>query len=132
MEVYNKFLKLIENKLGKESTDSEQLNIFCKILFGNKFRGVYAYDQPIKLEKGESAIFNLDTSDKPGSHWVAVCKSNRYITYDSFGRNIKKISNSLFTEKDREQEYTENNCGQRCIAFLCVWYSTNDKIALSI
>ena len=48
------------------------------------------------------------------------------------GRNIKKISNSLFTEKDREQGYTENNCGQRCIAFLCVWYSTNDKIALSI
>ena len=41
MEVYNKFLKLIENKLGKESTDSEQLNIFCKILFGNKFRGIY-------------------------------------------------------------------------------------------
>jgi hypothetical protein len=132
MEVYNKFLKLIEIKLGKESTDSEQLNIFCKILFGNKFRGVYAYDQPIKLEKGESAIFNLDTSDKPGSHWVAVCKSNRYITYDSFGRNIKKIRGSLFTEKDKEQEYTENNCGQRCIAFLCVWYSTNDKIALSI
>ncbi len=74
MEVYNKFLKLIENKLGKESTDSEQLNNFCKILFGNKFRGVYAYDQPIKLEKGESAIFNLDTSDKPGSHGLLFVK----------------------------------------------------------
>jgi hypothetical protein len=131
MEVYNKILKLIENKLGKESTDSEQFNNFCKILFGNKFRGGYAYDQPIKFEKGESAI---DTSDKPGSHWVAVCKSNRYITYDSFRRNIKKIRGSLFsnTEEDREQEYTEKNCGQRCIAFLCVWYSMNDKVALSI
>ena len=33
MEVYNKFLKLIENKLGKESTDSKQLNIFCNLTY---------------------------------------------------------------------------------------------------
>ena len=31
MEVYNKFLKLIENKIGKESTDSEQLNIVINL-----------------------------------------------------------------------------------------------------
>lgn len=36
------------------------------------------------------------------------------------------------TEDDREQEYDENNCGQRCIAWLCVWNSIGDKTALSI
>jgi hypothetical protein len=35
--------------------------------------------------------------------WVATGKSQRYITYDSFGRTIKKNKRQLMTEDDREQ-----------------------------
>jgi len=42
----------------------------------------------------------------PGEHWIA-CYNN--YTYDSFGRDASQ---------DAEQEESEDDCGQRCIAWL--------------
>ena len=80
------------------------------------------------------AIFNLDKRNQPGSHWCAVVKDKRhYIIYDSFGRTIPlKQKNNIMTDKDAEQDITEQNCGQRCIAWLVVVAVKGINTALTI
>ena len=71
----------------------------------------------------------LDNSIEPGSHWVALAKLNKNesIIYDSFGRGYTQIIPKLRysgngriinTDDDAEQTIYENNCGQRCLAWL--------------
>ena len=134
--IYNYILKNITRKfLGNKSTYTDDLNIFCKKLFNDKFMGVYPADKIKKLtNKKPYMILNLDKSGMSGSHWVAVVKNNnKTLFYDSFGRsykkimpNIKKSNNKKIynTELDKEQENEEKDCGARCCAFLCVvdWF----------
>ena len=70
----------------------------------------------------------------PGSHWCAVVKDKKYyIIYDSFGRDIKlKQKINIMTEDDAEQDINEQNCGQRCVAWLVVVAVKGIKIALTI
>ena len=59
-----------------------------------QFIGVFPKDHmykaiaEIKPKSKNGFILNLDTSDKPGSHWVAVFADPKSVEYfDSFGRN---------------------------------------------
>ena len=72
------------------------------------------------------AIVNLDKHDMPGSHWVAMADS---MVYDSFGRDVGLGET---TERDVEQGRREDNCGQRCVAFLCVYHAYGPEIAYFI
>jgi len=137
---YDRIVKIIVKKVGhNKSTFSDKLNKLGKELFGtNKFKGVYSYDKiPSKndFKINESCIFNLDPQTKPGSHWCALyfSKNKKFILYDSFGRNIqipnKKV---IHTEKDAEQIPSEDNCGQRCLAWLFLLYKHGLKYALEI
>ena len=113
-------------------TGEDELRKAGKHLFGSKFRGVIARDEltvPRMLRSGESCILNLDKRNQPGSHWIAIVKDTEFITYDSFGR---KLTNSRHTEDDAEQHIIEENCGQRCLAWLCVYYKYGGKCALMI
>lgn len=134
---YNHYLKLIQSKYGNKETSSSELKKIGKRLFKNKFVGVFPSDRIPKMQNNQYAIVNLDSSDQAGSHWVSIAKSNKGIhIYDSFGRKVKKILPSLKQsgngtifepEADVEQSQESENCGQRCLASLCVYDNFGHK-----
>ena len=82
-------------------------------------------------------VFNLDTHDKPGSHWVAMfCDMNKKGIYywDSYGyqapRQVKKLMKRLkkqgqdlnidfkIKENDVRHQYKNSECGVYCINFI--------------
>ena len=54
------------------------------------FKGVFTRDQlPKKIGNKEAGIVNLNTSNEPGSHWVAYFRDgSKKIYFDSFGQVI--------------------------------------------
>ena len=134
MEFYDKVLVKIEKVIGNGSTSDVQLMDLCLKLFGQRFKGVFSIDDTFELKHGEMGIFNLDKRNMLGSHWVAVVKDKKhYIIYDSFGRDIKlKQKINIMTEDDAEQDINEQNCGQRCVAWLVVVAVKGIKVALTI
>ena len=95
-----KALKLIETKMGTGITYSTDLiNKLGKHLFGIKFKGVYSSDDTIP--KGY-VIVNVDKSNQPGSHWLAICDN---LVYDSFGRKTSKLIPHLTLKNYRDAEY---------------------------
>ena len=132
---YNVILKkIIEPMTGDKATYLSELLSVGKKIFGVKFKGVFPSDKIPKLnDLSPYAILNLDSSKEQGSHWVAIAKypnENKTLLYDSFARKGSKIIPSLnfsgngriidSDRKDREQEYVEENCGARAIAYLVV------------
>ena len=124
--------KIVQPILGKGSTYQNDLLKTGKDLLGNRFHGVYPCDKIPKLTKRQPyCILNLDNSNQPGSHWVACMKVGKKVwLYDSFARKGSKILPSLaksgngivrdVDREDREQTIIEENCGARCIAWLCL------------
>lgn len=90
------------------------------------FRGVFMLDQlPLIPRRIEAAIVNLDTSDGPGTHWVAYYKRNNQIEYfDSYGnlQPPREIINYLGENiKYNYYRYQNDNsviCGHLCLRFL--------------
>ncbi len=135
LEAYNKYLKkIIYPLIGDRTTYLNQLLGAGKKLFGVKFKGVYASDKIPKLnDLSPYCILNLDKSDEPGSHWIALIKiknKKQCIVYDSFGRDYKKIIPILNSsgngriknsDRDPEQKIKETDCGARCIGFIMVF-----------
>lgn len=130
--IYNHILNnIVEPLTGNKSTYMDELKAVGRKLLGIKFKGVYAADKiPILNDLKKYCILNLDRTGMPGSHWIALAKvkNNTYV-YDSFGRqNTKIIPNLRFSgngrivdvDRDAEQDKKEQNCGARCIAWLCV------------
>lgn len=118
---------MLEPFIGNDTTYSDELDRKCKKLFGKRFLGVYASNELPKLKNKQMYIANLDRSDQPGSHWIAVYKqSGTNYVYDSFGRPSKRIFKSVFSkggavqdaEYDAEQSDKEENCGLRSVVFL--------------
>jgi hypothetical protein len=133
-DLYNDFLKMMEQIVGAGETYTSQLETAGRDLFGSqKFVGVYARDTlPHTFKPDTYAIANLDRSNQEGSHWVAVVglHNGKKMTYDSFGREMGEwVHNAVATEKDKEQRPKEQNCGARCLAFLCVFYSLGEEFA---
>ncbi len=131
-------------KIFPGETNNYELNKYCKSLFGRKFSGVYSANTIPILKRMQSCIINLDNSDKPGSHWIVVCRDNKKCLYfyDSFGRKPQNILPNLlhrynsysinYDGKDKEQRKNEENCGANCIAFICVYYELGPNFALKI
>ena len=125
--LYNKILhEIVIPETGNDVTYLKDLSRIGNRLLLGKFHGVYASDKLPRLTKSKPyAILNVDKSNEPGSHWVAVARLNgtNYI-YDSFGRKTKKLIPDLnstirdIDTKDAEQKSTEDNCGARVMAFL--------------
>ena len=74
----------------------------------------------------ECAIVNLDSSDGPGTHWVAFSKcGSRALYYDSFGdlpppREIAShlAGSSISFNYTSEQSFDTVVCGHLCLLFL--------------
>jgi hypothetical protein len=79
MEFYDKVLVKVEKVIGNGPTINSELLNLCPKLFGQRFKGIYAFDDTFELKHGEMAIFNLDKRNQPGSHWVAVVKDKSII-----------------------------------------------------
>ena len=113
---YKLYLKHVEAAIGnRDVTYGGTIEELCRYLFGKKFAGVYARDRIPKNLNGRYAVVNMDKHDMPGSHWVGMAGE---FVYDSFGRITLP---GRPTERDTEQDALEVNCGQRCIAWLCVY-----------
>lgn len=81
---------------------------------------------PSKPKKNECAILNLDSSDNPGTHWVAYVKQHDYCEYfNSFG-NLKPPLELIHYLRPmtinynyvQYQSYGTTNCGHLCLKFL--------------
>lgn len=130
--LYNHILKhIVEPYLGMSTTFNDDLSRFCRRLLKDKFVGVFPADRIPQLNsKNPYAIINLDESGMPGSHWVGIMymKKDKVMIYDSYARrgvkilpHVKSIYKHIVdTEYDREQTISEKNCGQRCVAWLCL------------
>ena len=98
---YKNTLKLLERHMGTDTTDEHQLTEICKNLFGKQYRGTFPVDRLPKLQRGQCCILNLDTSDKPGSHWVAVYKHEHAPPHLRLVR-AKKHKNITLTNKTKK------------------------------
>lgn len=112
---------------GSTALYSNRILEVGQILFGRRFKGVFPRDEYESVSKQKEGFFivNLDVSSLPGSHWVAIADG---LLYDSFGRTNLGF-NLETTEDDAEQCKNEENCGHRCLAWLCVAYAMGSEAA---
>ena len=102
------------------------------------FEGCYSKDQIPLIENNKSLIFNLENSDKAGSHWSSLSRKNDDIfVFDSFGvgdipNNLYKIyeNYNIITNVYRIQDINSNLCCLFCVLFcLCKVDSKNKFIS---
>ena len=126
---YKHFLRIAVRALSNKTTFGSQLKKYGRRVFQMKFHGVYMSDQiPRNLSRRRPyAIINLDKSNQPGSHWIAVAYRGpkKLWVYDSFGdlneppsQLMTLYPRSVLTDPDAEQSLTETNCGARAMAWL--------------
>lgn len=80
---------------------------------------------PRRSFQKECGVINLDSSENPGTHWVAYVKLNDYVEYfDSYG-NLKPPKEFVkYAGSNINYNYTNvqgNNsykCGHHCLRFL--------------
>jgi hypothetical protein len=142
-DINNILIHMIESSLKtKGSTTTSELTECCNLLL-HDYIGTFPVDKiPKKMKNMQSCIINLDDSTQPGSHWIALYRtgSRGTIVYDSFGRKASKIlfkkakelKKYINTESDAEQKKIEENCGQRCIAWLLLCEIYGENAALTI
>ena len=88
--------------------------------------GCFSKDQIKLIENNKSMIINLQDSNQPGSHWIALKRVNNTIfVFDSFGigyipMDIFKIYKNykIITNIYRIQDIPSNLCGMFCILFI--------------
>ena len=100
----------------------------------------FSLEKQIKEKKPKiGIIFNLDSHDKPGSHWVAMfidTKRGEIYYLDSYGekipRQIKKFANKVkkqslkigkkkeykLLENKKEHQYKDSECGMYSLYFI--------------
>ena len=85
------------------------------------------------IENNKFLIFNLQNSNQPGSHWIALSrKDNNIFIFNSFAiryipKNIYEIykNSNIISNTYRIQHINSNLCGLFCILF-CL-YKVNSK-----
>ena len=117
------------------TTGEDELRDAGQSLFGVRFQGVFAADEmtvPRMLLDKQCCICNLSPRSSVGSHWIALAQDgDDLLVYDSFGRVVAD-GDVLHSEDDAEQSLLEMNCGQRCLAWLCIFQKFGRQAALHI
>ena len=88
--------------------------------------GCFSKDQIKLIENNKSIIMNLQDSNQPGSHWIALKRVNNTIfVFDSFEIGyipvgIFKVFKNLkiMTNIYRIQDVSSNLCGMFCVLFI--------------
>ena len=115
--------------------NSNQLKFIANKLQIKNFLGVFAVDELSLLPMGScgSLIFNTDTSEKKGQHWIAIClTANKILYFDSLNVNflftsevtkfLLRNKKELFFNKIKTQVDNSNTCGIHlsCVLFVHV------------
>ena len=124
LKEYEQNLMLIEDILGPGVTTNVQLDKLCYYLFNN-YLGTFSSEKfPKHILKSQCFIINNKSSKSKGEHWIAVFMKDKLYVYDSFNRNVHKLSHHfknlhfINSNTDRDESYKEDNCGQRCVSWL--------------
>lgn len=83
---------------------------------------------PVRVYTPISLISNLDTDEKPGSHWVAIRVNPDGVGeyFDSFGRKpqgfhkrfLDRNTKRWFYSNTKLQSYFTSVCGEYCLVYL--------------
>ena len=119
--------------------DSNKIIEFAKLFEISDFLGVFAVDELTLIPKRRTGlvIFNTDTSDSTGQHWIALCITKRKILYfDSlvskfqespdFNKYMSYTNKELVWNKIQIQSYLSDKCGIHCLVF-CYAMQKNKK-----
>jgi len=119
--------------------DSNKIIEFAKLFEISDFLGVFAVDELALIPKRRTGlvIFNTDTSDSIGQHWIALCITKRKILYfDSlvskfqespdFNKYMSYTNKELVWNKIQIQSYLSDKCGIHCLVF-CYAIQKNKK-----
>jgi hypothetical protein len=131
-DYYKKFTRWLCSYMNNSGvTTAGELNEIGKEMFGDKFTGVYPQDLIPEFHNPCYFIFNIDTHNKEGIHWLGCYfDGTKYFVYDSFGRTSKRIvpifvrqvkaEQKKYTDADYdpEQKDSQDDCGQRTLSFL--------------
>lgn len=109
----------MKRALGSTTTREDELRRAGRALFGQKFNGVFAADERFPESTGYS-IVNTKARRTGGEHWLAFANG---LMYDSFGRD---------KSGDAEQHVAQKDCGQRCLAWLCVYDELGPESAAAV
>ena len=110
-------------------------NIFINNLLKKEksYLGTFSKDEIPSIENNKSLIFDLQNSNRSGSHWISLSRKNNDIfIFDSFAigyipKNIYEIYKNfnIITNIYRIQHINSNLCGLFSILF-CL-YNVNSK-----
>jgi hypothetical protein len=119
--------------------DSNKIIEYAKLFEIKDFIGVFAVDELISIPKRRTGlvIFNTDTSDSIGQHWIALCITKRKILFfDSlvskfqespdFNKYMSYTNKELVWNKIQIQSYLSDKCGIHCLVF-CYAIQKNKK-----
>lgn len=126
MIAYEKFLKRISKHIGHSGeTSREELDRAGRFFLKGKYLGAFAADEEVKLTKQQPYSL-VNTAASPGEHWMAqALVDGQVVKYDSFGVDAD-------TDPDAEQKESEDNCGQRSLAWLMVLHKMGLREAMTI
>ena len=110
--------------------DSNELNKYAEKLKIQDFLGVYASDELSLLAKTDTGIliFNTDSSQSSGQHWISLCITKENIFYfDSLNFNFQfsndisdflvTFDKSLIINTIPIQTNNSIDCGKHCLVF---------------
>ena len=110
--------------------DSNEINKFAQTLGLGDFIGVFAVDKLTLIPKSRTGllIFNTDTSQNIGQHWIALCVTKNNVYYfDSlssefqhsiyFEAYMKFAKKRLIWNTIQIQHDLSDKCGIHCLVF---------------
>ena len=110
--------------------DSNQLNRYADKLKLTNFLGVFASDELSLLPKSKTGllIFNTDSTQDSGQHWISLCITKECIFYfDSLNLNFQlqknisdfliKLDKNLVLNSIQTQTNESIDCGKHCLTF---------------
>lgn len=131
-KLFNKHKRALISELGSKALDDRQIDAVGRRELP-AWGGVFPIDRGT-LKPFHYYIYNTDTHDKPGEHWIAVyCSKGRAYVYDSYARPIPSIAYQLLksikkrglklgkTDEVHHMEqigFTSELCGVNSLAFL--------------
>ena len=120
--------------------DSNKIIEFAKLFEISDFLGVFAVDELALIPKRRTGlvIFNTDTSDSIGQHWIALCITKRKILYfdslvsqfqesSDFKKYMSNTNKELVWNKIQIQTYLSDKCGIHCLVFCYAMQKNRNK-----